>query len=724
MAEREKWRQYHCVFCVAHCSLFAKVEKGMIRELKGDNVTGFPSNYCPKHKGSLLAIGVGGVLRNKNRLKYPLVRREKRGENKWKRVSWDEALSMVAEKLLEFKEKYGPESVALLLNEPKGLEFAMAQRFATAFGTPNVFSPGNYCGVPTISAFQYTFGSQYIHARTPIYHYAPRVVILWGTNLLHTGGSFNKLRRRDLHFAMERGAKVVVIDPKNIDLDVTELSPDPTAPPPRVLKRASDADYWLKPRPGSDGILAMGMIKVIVEEELYDRDYIENWTLGFDKLQEHVKSFTLDDVEKLTWVPASQIQDVARLYAKNKPGIIAWGNGLEQTSTAFQTCRAIAILRGITGNVNTPDGGEAESEPAPMMRPGHFIFGGELKERLKEFPRSPDRTIGSEFKIAFRSAYVPTQMLVKSVLEGKPYPVKAVIVILSNPLASYPDTERVREAFMKLDFVVVADVFHTPTTAFADVVLPAATFLEHDDIGYWPAWFGDVRAYPRLLDPPGEARPDTEIINELAKKVGLEKYFFKNESEILDYWLKPANLTYKEFAENVGAIYARSLYNPFKVIGYKTPSGKVEIYSQQLEEMGISPMPRFEEFVEAIKRFEPTEEYPILMTNGKEELYILTGFRNLTKLNIQVRDPIARLNPETARKLGLKDGDWVYIETKNGRVKQKLITDSHVDPRVVLASFGWWEESCLNLITDSNPPYDPATGSPHLKGIPSKVCKA
>jgi len=724
MAEKEKWRQYHCVFCVAHCSLFAKVEKGILRELKGDNITGFPSNYCPKHKGSLLAIGVGGVLRNKNRLKYPLVRRGKRGENKWKRVSWDEALSMVAEKLLEFKEKYGPESVAFLLNEPKGLEFAMAQRFATAFGTPNVFSPGNYCGVPTISAFQYTFGSQYIYARTPIYHYAPRVVILWGTNLLHTGGSFNKLRRRDLHFALERGAKVVVIDPKNIDLDVTELSPDPTAPPPRVLKRASDADYWLKPRPGSDGILAMGMIKVIVEEELYDRDYIENWTLGFDKLQEHVKSFTLDDVERLTWVPAKQIQDVARLYAKNKPGIIAWGNGLEQTSTAFQTCRAIAILRGITGNVNTPDGGEAESEPAPVMRPGRFMLGGELKERLMEFPRSPDRTIGSEFKIALRSAYVPTQMLVNSVLEGKPYPVKAVIAVLTNPLASYPDTERVRRAFMKLDFVVVADIFHTPTTAFADVVLPAATFLEHDDIGYWPAWFGDVRAYPKLLDPPGEARPDTEIINELAKRVGLEKYFFKNESEILDYWLKPANLTYKEFAEIVGAIHARSLYNPLKVIGYKTPSGKVEIYSQQLEEMGISPIPRFEEFAESLTPFEPTGEYPLLMTNGKEELYILTGFRNLTKLNIQVRDPIARLNPETARKLELKDGDWVYIETKKGRVRQKLLIDPQVDPRVVLASFGWWEESSLNLITDSNPPYDPATGSPHLKGIPCKVYKA
>lgn len=724
MQVNEKWKQYNCVFCVAHCSLLARIEKGKIVELKGDYITGFPSHYCPKHKGSLLAIGVGGILKNKNRLKYPLIREGKRGENNWRRISWNETLDTIAGKLLKLKEKYGPESVALLLNEPKGLEFAFAQRFATAFGTPNVFSPGNYCGVPTLSAYYYTFGSQHIHARTPIYHYAPRVIILWGTNLVHTGGSFNKLLRRDLHFAIDRGAKLIVIDPKNIELDVTELSPDPTAPPPRVLKRASDADYWLKPRPGCDGILAMGMVKVIIEEELYDKNYIEKWTVGFDELKEHVKSFTLEEVEKLTWIPEEQIREVTRLYAINKPGVIAWGNGLEQTSVAFQTCRVIAILRGITSNVNTPDGGEVEYEPAPIMRPGRFMLSGELKERLIEFPRSPERTIGSEFKIALRSAYVPTQMLVKSVLEGKPYPVKAAIAILTNPIVTYPNSKQVYEAFMKLDFVVVSDVFHTPTTAVADIVLPAATFLEHDDIGYWPIWFGDVRAYPKLLDPPSEAWPDIKIINELAKKVGLKKYFFNDESEALDLWLKPANLTYKEFKENVGAIFARSLYNPFKMIGYKTPSGKVEIYSKQLEELGISTMPRFKELVEPLSPFEPTKEYPLLLTNGKEELYILSGFRNLTKLNIQVRDPVAWLNSNTAKELGLNHSDWVYIETRKGRVKHKLVVDPHVDPRVVLGSFGWWGEFNINLLTESDPPYDPATGSPHLKGIPCKVYKA
>jgi anaerobic selenocysteine-containing dehydrogenase len=721
--QQKEWKQYNCVVCVAHCSLFGRVEKGRLAEIKGDYTTGFPSHYCPKHKGSLLALGIGG-FKSKARLQHPLVREGERGENRWKHISWEEALDITAKKILEFKEKYGPESVAILLNEPKGLEFAFAQRFATAFGTPNVFTPGNYCGVPTIMASYYTFGSQYIHARTPVYHYAPRVVIIWGTNILHTGGSFNRFRRRDLHFALDRGAKLVVIDPKNIDVDVTEFSPDPTAPPARVVKRASDADYWLKPRPGSDGILAMGMIKVIVEEKLYDENYIQNWTIGFDKLCKQLESFDLEDVEKWTWVPAKQVQEVARIYAKNRPGIIAWGNGLEQSAIAFQACRAIAILRGITGNVNTPDGGEVEYEPAPMIRPGSFMLGGELKEILYKYPRSEERTIGGEYPIALRSAFVPTQLLVRSVLEGKPYPVKAAICILTNPLVSYPDSNKVYETFKKLEFVVVVDIFHTPTTAMADIVLPAATFLEHDDIGYWPAWYGDVRAYPKLLDPPGEAWPDVKIINELAKKVGLEKYFFKDEHEALDLWLKPAGITYKEFKENVSVLQAKPLYHPFKVIGYKTPSGKVEIYSQQLEKLGLSPIPQFEEFVNILSKFEPTKEYPLIMTNGKEELYILTGFRNLTKLRIHVKDPILRLNPETAKKLGLNEGDWVYIETKKGKAKQKLEMDPNVHPKMVLASFGWWDEYNLNLVTESSFPHDPAVGSPHLKGIPCKIYKA
>jgi len=706
------WKQYFCVFCVSHCSAFAKVEEGVVVELKEDDVTGFMANYCPKHKGGLMTSGRGGILNNRERLRYPLKREGERGEGKWKRISWDEALDTIAKKLLEAKEKYGPESVGIVLNEPKGLEFAFAQRFATAFGTPNVFSPGTYCGIATVQASYYTFGSPYILARRPIGYYYPKVLIIWGSNPVHTGGTFNAMFRKDIHFAIDRGCMVVVVDQRNIDVD------------PDTGKRASDVEYWLKPRPASDGVLAMGMIKVIIEEELYDKDYIEKWTVGFDKLQEHVKTFTLDEVEKLTWIPKEQIKEVARLYAVNKPGVIGWGNGLEQSITSFQTCRAIAILRGITGNVNTPNGGEVDHEPAPFTRPGRFMFSGKLKERLKEYPRSPERTIGSEFKIAMRSAYVPTQLLVKSVLEGKPYPIRVALLILTNPLVSYPDSNAVREALMKLDFIAVADIFHTPTTAYADILLPAATFLEHEDLGYWPYWYGNIRVYPKLVDPPGEAWPDSKIINELAKRVGLGEYFFNHEDEALDFMLQPLNLTYKEFKEKVGAIYPKSLYNPYEVIGYRTPSGKVEIYSKQLEELGIAPMPTFDELAKSVSApFEPGEEYPLLLTNGKSEVFILTGFRNLRKLRSVERDPIVLLNPQTAEKYGLNDGEWIYIETRKGRIKQRLMVDPTVDPRVVIAAFGWWGESNLNILTDSNPPYDPATGAPQLKGIPCKVYK-
>lgn len=713
MSEIKTWKQYFCAICMAHCSALAKVEDGMITELIEDTISGFPANYCPKHKGGLHVTGVGGILRNRERLQYPLKREGKRGEGKWKRISWDEALNIVAEKLKEIKEKYGPEHVAILLDEPKGLEFAFAQRFATAYGTPNVFTPGTYCGVPTYQANYFTFGSQTIQVRKPIYYYYPRVIIIWGSNPIHTGGTLNGLLRRDIHLAMDRGCKIVVIDPKNIDVD------------PHTGKRASDVDYWLKLRPASDGILAMGMLKIVVEEELYDKDFVAKWTVGFEKLKEEIKKFTLEDVEKLTWVPKQQIREVARLYATNKPGVIGFGNALEQTVTAFQTCRAIAILRGITGNVNTPDGGEVDYEPPTFTRAGSFIFGGKMKEKLQEFPRSPERTIGGEFKVALRSAYVPTPLFAKSILEEKPYPLKAVLVLGSNPLITYPDSNEVYKAFMKLDFVVVIDIFHTPTTALADIVLPAATLLEREDLGYWPAGLGAIKVYPKLVEPPGEAWSDLKIINELAKKMGLGEYFFENEHEALDLMLKPTNLTYKEFAEKVRLIPPKPLYDPFKVIGYRTPSGKVEIYSKQLEEFGFSPIPRFEELTKSVSgSFEPTEEYPLLLTNGKDELYRLSSFRNLRKLRVVSPHPIVWLNTETAEKLGLKNGDWVYIETKKGRVKQKLVTDPYIHPKVVLASFGYWGEFNLNQIIDGNPPYEPVSGSPQLKGIPCRVYKA
>ncbi len=526
----------------------------------------------------------------------------------------------------------------------------------------------------------------------------PNLIVLWGCNLVHTTGG---MRRETLSGALESGAKLVVVDPQKIDM-------------------ARIADLWIKVRPGSDGALAMGALKVLIEEKLYDQDIVTNWTVGFESLKEHVESFSLEDVEKVTWVPRRQIEEFARLYGTAKPATIQWGNALDQVPNSSQAGRAIAIMRGITGNLNIP-GGDIFLTPAHFTRPGRFFL-------LSKYPRKPERILGDRFKLAHYSAFIPFHVMTKAILEEKPYPIKAAMFILTNPVVSYPNSDETYRALMKLDFVVVSELFMTPTAALADILLPAAWGMEHDEVGYWPGWYEEMRAHPKIVDPPGECWPDTKIINEIAKRLGMEKDFWEDHHEALNVMLEPSGLTYKEFKEKRVLLPKRE----YRKHDYRTPSGKIEIYSEQLKKMGYSPMPLWEE----LSRIpEISKEYPLLLTNAKEEAYMLTSYKSIASVRTMRPDPMVELNPETADKLGVKEGDWVYIETREGKIKQKLSLNRDIDSRVVNASFGWWfpEEAStgygwrranINILTPSGPDYDQPTGGVALRGIPCKVYPA
>jgi anaerobic selenocysteine-containing dehydrogenase len=710
MASQEEITTF-CHICPNHCTLEAIIDDGKLTEVRGAGKSGFPVHMCSVQKGPDHVLG---TVNSPDRLTKPLRRKGEKGEGKWEEITWNDALDIIAEKLIQIKKDFGPEGLVMVLGEPKGLEFAMGQRFASAFGTPNTVTPGNYCGVQNTESLSFTFGSRYIMARMDG---DPKVVVIWGANLAHTGGTFSNIGRYDLNRLLVGGnTKLVVVDPKDIEIW------------PEKGMFASDSDYWIRPRPNSDGILTMGMIKVIIEENLYDDTYIQNWTVGFDDLVEEVKNFTLDEVEALSWVPKETIIEVARLLATEKPGVIGTGNALEGSSQAFQTLRAVCLLRGITGNVNTPDGGHVDLEVPPYYRPGSFMI-GDMKEVLREFPRSPERTIGGkEFGLATRFGYVPTQALVDALLEEKPYLPKAGIVYVNNPLLTYPDSRATEKAFRKFELLVVHELFHTSTTRIADIVLPAAFMHEHDTIAFWPAWFANVRAHKKLVDPPGQAWSDIKIINELAKRVGLEKYFWEDEEQILDYMVKPMGLSWKEFRDDYVYVHGDNLHDPEKVTGYHTPSGKVELTCHTLEKYGVDPLPSFEKLKESlINHFELSEEYPLMMTNYKSEIFMLSGYRNLDRLREKSLPPTTYMNPDTAQEYGLKDGDWIWIETYKGRMKQQLSVQPGTHPKVVNVEFGWgdygYEDSNMNIITDYGKPWDTATGSVALRGYPCKVYK-
>jgi anaerobic selenocysteine-containing dehydrogenase len=278
----------------------------------------------------------------------------------------------------------------------------------------------------------------------------------------------------------------------------------------------------------------------------------------------------------------------------------------------------------------------------------------------------------------------------------------------------------------------MAEIFPTPSTAVADIVLPVAWGAEHDTVGFWPGWYQDIRAYPKLVDPPGEAKPDSWWLTELAKRLGFGDSFWKSETEVLDFMLAPSGLTWEEFKEK------RILKATFDYKGpgtYRTPSGKMEIYSEQLEELGYSPMPFWEDLTPF--RFETSDEYPLLMTNRKEEGYMLTGYKHVEYHRKRKPQPTVDMNPEIARKAGLGEGDWAYIETPKGRIRQKVALDPDLDSRLVSVAFGWWfpeegetedlfqfRKSNINVLTDDSPPNDPQVGSIELRGVPCRVYKA
>lgn len=689
-----------CFICPRHCALTATFDdNGRMIKAAADRKSGELNDICDSAKGPNT---IPEVYNHKKRLEFPMKRAGERGQNLWQRITWDEALDTIAAKMKHYRDKYGPESIAMVLGEPKTMDYAFAQRFATFLETPNVITPGNYCGVQTGQADHFTFGTMNICADN---EGDPRCIIVWGSNPLNTSSCFRGMPQADVLRSLKNGCKLIMMEPgKN--------------------RYCEKADYWLRLKPGSDGVLAMGMIKVIIDEALYDKEFVANYSVGFDQLKKEVANFSVEDVAAETWIDADTVREVARIYATSKPGMILWGNALENSVAALQICRAVTLLRGLTGNLGV-HGGEVIHTPAQFGRPGRFYFD-------RNHPRPTGRSIGREFPIAMGAAYVPTQSLVQTILSEEPYPVKMAMCHVTNPILTYPDSVATYEAFMKLPFLVVAEIFPTSTTAIADIVLPAALPMEHNSIAYWPAWLGHIHAMPKVSEPPGEAWPDAKMINELAKRMGMRQHFFEDWEESLDLMLADSGMTYKEFCVK-RALHPTKHYrdeNPERY--FRTPSGKVEFYSQQMSQLGLSPLPTFKEV--ATPRFgeEAFERYPLYMTNGKEGAYFSSGYRHIERMKKYKSEAIVEMNPKTAEKYGLKDGEMIYIESRKGRIQQRLKVAEHVHPMVVVASFGWWDTEAednefnwrkynINVLTDGDPPNDPATGSVQLRGVPVRV---
>ncbi len=314
-----------------------------------------------------------------------------------------------------------------------------------------------------------------------------------------------------------------------------------------------------------------------------------------------------------------------------------------------------------------------------------------------------------------------------------PHPIRMIYIQGGNPLLSYANSKETFEALKNLDFLAVSEIFLTPTAQMADMVLPAATNFEFDDIGHFGLPHGFILARPRIVEPVGESWPDSKILNELGKRLGLGQYFWNDIGECLDEILKPAGMTYDDF-KTIGILKGKWEHRSYEKKGFSTPSGKVEFYSEQLKQWEYEPLPTPLDQPKDLE--EVLKEYPLLFTSAKDPYFFHSAYRNIPSLRKLSPDPVLLIHPDTASQSGIKEGDWVAIETGRGSIRQKAKLDREIDPRVIILSFGWWfperkdlelngwKESNLNVLTDNNPPYEPAIGSTPLRAIPCRIYKS
>ena len=470
------------------------------------------------------------------------------------------------------------------------------------------------------------------------------------------------------------------------------------------------------------------MINVIIKEGLYDKSFIAEWTIGFNELKRHIEDYPPERVEEITWVEKGTIEDIARVYATTSPACIQMGNALEHTINSFQTVRAISILKALTGNLSVP-GGEVFRKPLPI--PDRYAPELTLDHMLPEEKKKI--RLGSDHGFAPFYQYAHPPAVIRAILQGKPYPVRTAYVQGANLLVTYPNAKKVFEALMGLDFLVVADLFMTPTAALADIVLPAASYLEFDSIvnpPYYP--IAQVQQKVAELD---ECWSDFKILNELAKKMDLGEFFWENERDFLDVILKPMGIDFDEFRERETLSGDKEYYH-YKLKGFATPSGKVELFSDRLREWGLDPLPVYYEPPETpFSNPELAKEYPLTLTSWKSEYYRHSGHRHIKALREYHPEPLVYIHPDTATELGITEGDWVWIATKRGRIKQKAAFSEDINPRVVGVDYAWWfpekgadqqygwRESNINILTDDTPPYNRELGSTNLRGILCKVYK-
>lgn len=674
--------------CHGNCGQKLYVKNGKLIKVEGDENHPFnQGRSCPR------VLALTQYAYHPDRLTRPLKRVGNRGDGKFEAISWDEAYDICESKLKDIRNKHGAEST--LFVQGTGRDVGGPISFlAYNYGSPNWVQlglSGQSCYTPRLGAMKATIGdfcvmdaSQFLPQRyeDPEWQ-VPEVILVWGQNPPPTCA--------DAFFGhwvvdcMQRGSKIISVDPRH-----TWMS--------------TRAKHHLQLRPGTDGALALGMLNVIINEELYDKAFVEQWTYGFDELKARVQEYPVSKVSQITWVPEKLIVDAARLYAKSKPAAIQWGVPICMNPQGTSVAQAITHLWSITGNIDIP-GGNVIARPSHGVTTYPYsteelvgLYGQELVDRLNE------KRIGCKEYPMYKGfrGWAQPDMTIEQVDSGKPYPIKAAWIQTANVLGGQAARAKLHyTAMQKLDFVVVVDLFHNPTTmALADIILPAATFAEKESFRSWWSPLAVINKVIRV----GECKSDWEINIEMANRLNPDCKF-KTPKELIDGRLAVANTTFDEMVAKGGwewapkghssLPYHRHIEGKLRADGkpgFNTETGKVELWSKAYESWGLDPLPYFDEPPQSPERTpELYEKYPLIMITGaRSHLFFHSEHRMIPWLREKNPDPYVEVHPDTAKLYNVVDGEWIYLENDMGRVKRKVRYSLRVHPEMIHTLHGWW----------------------------------
>lgn len=686
-------RNYHWTAPGCHnaCGQLVYVKDGRIEKVEGD-----PEDPYSKGRMCARCLNLPEAYYGEYRIGHPMKRAfEDRGKDAWEQITWDEAYDIIEEKVREIWRDYGAESIVTLQGTGRNIIWQTPFLTFTGFKSPNFglgFLSGDSCMLPRNVGQAYIQGDSWIvdmgqehelGMDDPRY-VRPEVIMIWGNNPLPSNG--DGFLGHWIVEVMKTGTKLVTVDPA-----LTWL--------------AAHSEYWLPIRPGTDPALALGMLNVIINEELYDKEWVEYWTYGFDALKERVQEYPPSKVAEICWIDEDLVYGAARLYANAHPAAIQWGLAVDMQLYGVQCAHALCSMVAICGNLDVPGGN--------IIARG--MFGIDAAYRTGWEFLDPEMQakclVPNDEHSGTASGSAQPDTILECIETDDPYPVRMLYLQTTNPIANMgAEAPRVYRAMMKVPFNVVVDYLMTPTAqACCDLFLPCAMGHERNSFRTW--WF-PLRGI-RQLSQFEEAKSDETINVEIGRRLNPELYDelgIYDDKSLLTYVMQHASRPgldwpakyegdfdslaqqYVAFQDWPYEKYKQGLLRGDHQPGFATGSGRMEIFSLVFQMMGMDPLPYYEEPPESpVSTPELFDEYPCVLTTGQRSWsYFHSENRELPTLRELHPDPMVDINAGYAKSLGIGQGDWVWIENMRGRCRQRANLVETLNEKYVRAEHGWW----------------------------------